>query len=79
MSWSGAVEVHQLVLELLASGLGYQVGQGQVVNLLLAHQVKLGTFGTSEITLEYSETEINTQCSIFVLNACHLVFIIFGQ
>ena len=55
MSWPGAVEVHQLVLELLASGLGDQGGQGQVVNLLLAHQVELGTFSASEIALEFSE------------------------
>ena len=79
MSWPGAVEVHQLVLELLASGLGYQGGQGQVVNLLLTHQVELRTLGTTKIALEYSQTEINIQQCIFVLNTCHLVFVIFGQ
>ena len=37
MPWPGAVEVHQLVLELLAGGLGDHGSQGQVVNLQLTN------------------------------------------
>ena len=47
----GAVKVHQLVLELLAGGLGDHVGQGEVVHLQLPNQVKLGALGAPEISL----------------------------
>ena len=45
------MKVHQLVLELLAGGLGDHVGQGEVVHLQLPNQVKLGALGAPEISL----------------------------
>lgn len=56
MPWPGAVEVHQLVFELLAGGLGDHGGQGQVVNLQLTNQVELWAFSASEIPLEQKNT-----------------------
>ena len=75
MSWPGAVEVHQFVLELLAGGLGDHVGQSQVVNLQLPNQVKLGTFGASEVALKQKVIIVGQA----FFNGLYLVLVIFRK
>ena len=53
MSWSGTVKVHQLVLEILTSRLSYQLRQLEIVNLLLADDVELGTLSSPEVSLVF--------------------------
>jgi len=43
VSRSGRVEIHKLVPQGLTDALGYVLGQRQVVELLLAHNVEFGT------------------------------------
>ena len=75
MSWPGAVEVHQFVFELLAGGLGNHVGQGQVVNLQLPNQVKLGTFSASEVALKQKVIILGQA----FFNHLYLVLVIFWK
>ena len=49
MPRSGAVEINQFVLQLLPHRVRYDVGQGQVVNLLLPDKVELRTLCSSKV------------------------------
>ena len=53
MSWSGTVEVHQLVLEFLPHRLSYHLRQLEVVNLLLPDDIELGALGSPEVSLVF--------------------------
>ena len=53
MSWSGTVEIHQVVLEFLTYRLRYQLRQLEIVNLLFTDDIELGTLGSPEVSLVF--------------------------
>ena len=53
MAWSGAVEINKFVLQFLPDRLCYQLGQLEVVNLLLPDNIELGTLGAPEVPLVF--------------------------
>ena len=51
VSWSGTVEVHQLVLQFLPHRLRDHLRQLEVVDLLLPDHIELGALGPPEVSL----------------------------
>ena len=53
MSWSGAVEVHQFILEILTHRLCNHVGQLEIIKLILSYKIKLGTLGSTKVSFMF--------------------------
>ena len=53
MARSGAVEINKFVLQFLPDRLCYQLGQLEVVNLLLPDDIELGALGSPEVSLVF--------------------------